>query len=423
MVKRIAALAFIFVCSTIAWLILAGTTQSRTNQFDSRLREKVANLWGAPHSQHAPDAVLTAKVKREVEAEEKGKKVVRTVIDEINTREFAERTRAAADFHLDYRKKGLLWYSTYKVGFRGDYTLRNDTDKPGTLTFTFRFPAANAVYDDLKLTVDGQPVAFSNTNEAIQTALELEPGQAAQIGVSYRSQGMDSWTYRFGDGIAQVRDFQLQMTTDFRNVDFPDNALSPGAKRESGGGWLMTWQYDKLVSGCQIGLAMPQKLQPGPLVGEISTFAPVSLFFFFFVMLVLTTLRGIEVHPVNYFFLACAFFAFHLLMAYLVDHISIHAAFVISSVVSVFLVVSYLRLVVGARFALVEAGLAQLIYLVLFSYAFFFDGYTGLAITIGSILTLFVMMQITGHIRWQEKLPITNPAAKPKNGEGWVESL
>jgi inner membrane protein involved in colicin E2 resistance len=146
---------------------------------------------------------------------------------------------------------------------------------------------------------------------------------------------------------------------------------------------------------------MPQKLQPGPLAGQISFFAPVSLFFFFFLIFIITTLRGIDLHPMNYFFLAAAFFSFHLLLAYLVDHISIHFAFVVCSLVSIFLVVSYLRLVVGLRFAAFEAGLAQLIYLVLFSYAFFFQGFTGLAITIGSIVTLFVVMQMTGRIRWE----------------------
>ena len=63
---------------------------------------------------------------------------------------------------------------------------------------------------------------------------------------------------------------------------------------------------------------------------------------------------------------------------------------------SISLVITYLRLVVGIRFAAVEAGLAQFIYLVLFSYAFFFKGFSGLAVTIGSIITLFVVMQLTG---------------------------
>jgi len=122
-------------------------------------------------------------------------------------------------------------------------------------------------------------------------------------------------------------------------------------------------------------------------------------------MFIITLLRGIDLHPMNYFFLAAAFFSFHLLLAYLVDHISIHLSFVICSAVSLLLVVSYLRLVsiIGMRFAAVEAATAQFLYLVLFSYAFFYKGFTGLAVTIGSILTLFVVMQMTGKIRWSER--------------------
>jgi inner membrane protein involved in colicin E2 resistance len=123
-------------------------------------------------------------------------------------------------------------------------------------------------------------------------------------------------------------------------------------------------------------------------------------------MLIITTMRGIDLHPMNYFFLAAAFFSFHLLLAYLVDHVSIHAAFAISAAVSVFLVVSYLRLVVGLQFASREAALAQFIYLVMFSYAFFLKGFTGLAITIGSVLTLFVVMQVTGRIDWADKFAV-----------------
>jgi hypothetical protein len=78
--------------------------------------------------------------------------------------------------------------------------------------------------------------------------------------------------------------------------------------------------------------------------------------------------------------------------------------------VSVFLVVSYLRLVVGMRFASREAAIAQFIYLVMFSYAFFLKGFTGLAITIGSVLTLFVVMQVTGRMRWTEKFTLKPPA-------------
>jgi hypothetical protein len=46
---------------------------------------------------------------------------------------------------------------------------------------------------------------------------------------------------------------------------------------------------------------------------------------------------------------------------------------------------------------------AQLVYLIGFSYAFFFEGFTGLAVTIGSIITLFVVMQSTARIDWAQR--------------------
>ncbi|MEO0205280.1 MAG: inner membrane CreD family protein, partial [candidate division WOR-3 bacterium] len=138
-------------------------------------------------------------------------------------------------------------------------------------------------------------------------------------------------------------------------------------------------------------------------VSRVTFFAPVSLFLFLFLMFIITTLRGIKIHPMNYFFICAAFFSFHLLLAYLADHIDINLALIISSLVSIFLVISYMRLVVGIKFAFVETGVSQLIYLVFFSYTFFLETFTGLVITILCILTLFVVMQLTGKIEWSKQ--------------------
>lgn len=63
----------------------------------------------------------------------------------------------------------------------------------------------------------------------------------------------------------------------------------------------------------------------------------------------------------------------------------------------------HVRVVINGRFALIEAGISQLVFLVLFSYAFFFKGFTGLSITVGAIITLFIVMQITAKMDWAEK--------------------
>ena len=130
-------------------------------------------------------------------------------------------------------------------------------------------------------------------------------------------------------------------------------------------------------------------------------------------MVVIQVLKGWKLHPVNYLLVAAGFFAFHILLAYLVDHLSIHASFWIAAVVSVVLVVSYLRLVLGARAAILVAGGAQLVYLVFFSYAFFWRGWTGLTVVLGAVVTLFVIMQLTGRIDWAERLAPRRPAKVP----------
>lgn len=63
-----------------------------------------------------------------------------------------------------------------------------------------------------------------------------------------------------------------------------------------------------------------------------------------------------------------------------------------------------MRLVVGNKFAYLQVGLSQFVFLVLFSYTFFFKGYTGLTVTVLSILTLFIAMQLTARVNWGQVL-------------------
>lgn len=415
MFKRISAIAFIWVCTTVAWMVLGGTIFSRTYSSDDKLQSKVGSTWGTKQQQLPPNACYSTTEEKTVEREVDGKKVVRTESLTYAHELSLDSSRIDVDLDLAHRQKGLLWYSTYAVKFAGEYQFTNPNFAPKLVSFRLPFPAQQAIYDDLVMEVNGHPIAFTTDTSAASGNAELKPGETAVLHVAYRSQGMDRWEYKLGQDVSQAKNFTLNMRTNFKDIDFAENTLSPTEKHAISGGWELTWKYVNLISGFVIGTSMPEKLQPGPLAGQISYFAPVSLFFFFFLIFIITTVRNISLHAMNYFFLASAFFAFHLLLAYLVDHISIHVAFAVCSVVSVFLVVSYLRLVVGMRFAALEAGSAQLVYLVLFSYAFFFNGFTGLAITIGAIITLFVVMQATGRINWAEKFAAYATPGIPRN--------
>lgn len=404
MTRRILAIMAIYICSTVAWVILGTTVFVRSQEAKGSLGHKVASNWGQPHIQEPPWAGYQEVVT------EPGDKDHPPRTREVERRLPLEASRIAVDLGLEHRRKGLLWFSTYTVAFSGEFTFGNPTEQAREVTFFLPFPAHQAVYDGLEITRNGEPLCWTTSAKGAAAKGFLAKGERAVFKAAYRSQGLDSWRYEFGGAVAEVRDFQLTMNTNFAAIDFPPDSLSPTAKIPRAGGYRLEWRYKNLISGLAVAMVMPEKLQPGPLAGRICFFAPVSLLFFFFLMFIITTLRRIELHPMNYFFLAAAFFSFHLLLAYLADLVSIHAAFAASSVVSLFLVISYLRLVTGLRFAAVEAGLTQFLYLVLFSYAFFFKGFTGLAVTIGAILTLFVVMQITGRIRWADRFA---PQQKP----------
>lgn len=403
-VSRLVAIAAIFVLSCLAWGILTASIVARTGEFDDRLRHEVAGLWGGEHRQLAP----TACVERTREVEERiadtgepaNSRTVTRTVTECSAVPLAS-SRVRVDLRLTHQRKGLLWYDTYVVGFDGTYRVRNPDPERRTMSVALAFPSSQAIYDGFVFQVNGRTMAVTDLTTGLHVRVPVDPGDDAIVEVQYESRGLGQWSYAFAEeGVAEVGDFQLSMDTDFKEVDFPAGTLSPTARQETAEGWLLTWRFDRMVTGQRIGMDLPNRQNPGPLAARMTAFAPVSLLFFLAVMVILGVLQGRNLHPVNYGFLSAAFFAFHLLLAYLVDHVRFHVAFAAAAAVSVFLVISYLRLVAGTRFAFVRAGLAQLVFLVLFSYAFFFEGYTGLTVTIGAIVTLFVLMQATAGVDW-----------------------
>lgn len=390
--KHIAALSFIYICVCAAWGILGLTVSERTGEQHRALGTQVEQLWGSAQTQLAPQAMVI--VKKE-EGDQKNREVGFSSLP-------LDSSDIKVDLKLDQRKKGLLWYPTYKVHFDGKYEVANGSDLAHEVQVRFPLPSKLGVYDNIALKIDEQVVPDVRPDGGvINTVIELPAHSKKKFSVAYDSMGVWNWKYSFGANLPMVRKFSLDMKTDFKDIDFPEGSRSPSQKTAMGKGWDLRWNYDNTMSGNDIGMSMPSLLNPGPLVGAVTFFAPVSLFFFFYVMWLSTTLRSISIHPMNYFFIGAAFFSFHLLLAYSVDHIPVEIAFLICSIVSVGLVVSYISRVVRDKMFVRQVALAQLVYLIFFSYTFFFAQFTGLIITCLSILTLFLSMQYTAKVDWQ----------------------
>lgn len=124
MLRQILALTFIFVCTTIAWIVLGATIFSRTYGANRQLQGHVASTWGSSQEQSPATAHYTVSEQTSSTTVEKGKLVVHNEKVEHQIPLPLESSRIRVKINLDPGQKGLLWYSTYAVDFGGDYVFR-----------------------------------------------------------------------------------------------------------------------------------------------------------------------------------------------------------------------------------------------------------------------------------------------------------
>ncbi len=384
-VKRIIAIVVIFGLGTFGWVVLGEANWIRSNQASASLTASVQSLWGSPIVQTSPE--LTIKVP--------GTDRTRTLTP--------SRNQISVDIDLEQRRKGLLWYPTYTVDFHGRYEVFNDANIAQDIRLFFALPSKDATYQNVVLKIGGRTERLDTlVGYSFYRIIPLEPGERESIEVIYRTRGIHSWTYQLNPRQGLVNGLDLVVKTNFTDVDFIDGSLSPMKTESRDDGLDIHWQANELITRQDVGISLPQKLNPGPLAARMSFFAPVCLLFFFVLITSICVTRQIDIHPMHYLFVNAGFFAFHLLFAYTIDLINVHLAFALSAIVSVALVVSYLARALGETFPWKIAALGQGVYLVLFSYSFFLKGMTGLTVTIASIATLAILMRITANTDWSQ---------------------
>lgn len=379
------AIIGIFLCTCAGWFILGGAVTMRTVHTGTVLDAEVTRNWGAPLTQSHPAFYYVAA------SASRAKKPV-----------LPESSEVKVDLRYSPKRKGLHNYRAYTAAFDATYTIRNPTPIAQTIYGTFTLPDEKARYDAFSMKLGEKVTDKAPSSGSITESLDLPAGGSATVVIRYLANGLDTWRYEF-NGAQRVRNFKLVMTTDFDDYNFPGDTASASDKREptGNGGWLLNWDYSDVIGARAIGMDMPKLLDAGPIASRIAFYAPVSLLFYFAVLLIMTLVMNQPLHPMHWFFLAAGCFAFQLLFAYLVDLVPALPSFAISAAVSLLLVTMYLWRVAGGRFARL-AALAQFAYMVLFSFSFFFDGITGLTITIGAIITLAVLMLTTARIEWSQ---------------------
>ena len=382
-VPKIIATIIIFLISCIGWFILGTVTTFRSDEYFNRLGPQVEALWGTPLIQKAP--AFSVQIP--------GTSQVRWIMPSKN--------EITVEIQPDYRKKGLIWYPTYICRFKGSYTITNTEEVLQKIRLHFSFPAKGATYDNFAAYIDKRMLLTAvDTKQGLGEIIELAPGKRTEFKIQYETRGIESWRYQMDQNVGRIQNLMMRVKTGFTDVDYTQGSLSPMSTNGKQDGMILNWEATDLITNSDIGIVIPQKLNPGPLTSRITYFAPVCLIFFFVLIATINIKYSISIHPMHYLFVAAGFFAFHLLLTYFVGHINVHLAFLISTLTSVTLVTSYLSSALGKKFPWKITIAGQLFFLVLFSYSFFIQGITGLTVAIGSVVTLAILMRVTASVDW-----------------------
>ena len=383
---RLFAIGFIFCAISIAWLVLGNTLSKRHRSSTSNAKSSVTELWGPEQSQVHPEIWYIPYAN-------------------ASARSYIQPVSSSVDVKLHYepKKKGLSWNNTYSADFSARYEIKNNSDSPRLFNIVFSLPSSNSSYRDFTFKIDDDVREdITPSLGVIKQTVSIPAQETSTLEISYLNRGMDQWSYHLGE-VERIQDFHLNMQTNFENIDFPAGSSSPTSRDydESAETYQLTWNYSDVINPQHIAMRMPEIKDAALIASKISFFAPISLLFFFAIMIIFGLIKGVNLHPMNYVFLAAGFFSFHLLFSYLVDLLPLHLAFVIAAGASLLLIGSYVH-ALGGKDLLKIALPAQFTYLVLFSYSFLFKGVTGLTIALGSVITLALVMRATAKIDWAE---------------------
>ena len=440
-IRKLLAVGLVFVGFSLAWIILGNVNTSRTEKQSQVLLTRVQNAYGGPL------VITPPQIFYEVVLE---KTVTINGIDTVSKHKQKElvdpsKTDISIDLRMERKKAGNLWFPVFTAAYQGEYEYNFESiPREYRAQSLFLLPGLNSsesLFNNIEMKIDDtviQPLSKLVAGTPVKLEEKVILAGNVKVVFNYKTTGTDymlyvisgqkqhlpnpdnkenfsgqinnvAEKYDYVERLTRLDDFSVKVTTDFKNYDFPVRTIPPTDREAKGNITEFYWNFNKTVTGKNIGIIIPKLRNPGEIAGRISFFAPVSLLFFFVVMIIISLLIKKVLHPMHYFFLAATFLSFHLMFSYIADHVSIYLAFGIAAVISCLLTFSFLVRIHRWRYA-VSATSLQFLYLIIFSWSFFYKtseglGITGLIVTVVSVITLFLLMRLTGKINWDEVFP------------------
>lgn len=370
----------LFIITFAVWVI-ASQVSSRTDFASTELAQDVESRWGAPVEQAAPS----------LRAVQSG-----TVFTELAPLALSQQQVAVAAT-MNYRKRGLAYFSGFDFTFEGTYVAENP--QPYAIDVAFVFPIevdkSQVLLSELAFVVDGAPSSLDlgERGDRLVWTGRLPVGGKTQFHIRYRARGLESFVYRL-DPALQARNVTLNIDViGGDNIDYPPYVLAASGRGGGDGHATLEWKYPSLESGVAMGVILPSVKKYDELMSTMA-FRAVVPGAVFLLGLSLLSLRHRRKLLVWETYVAAAAFGFtSVLLAYLGAFLHFLAAWGVTMIAMGAAVVLYVsRLFPQERVHwLVGAWVATQ---VLPTLAVLLPGYTGLLYTLEILAGLLVVMTL-----------------------------
>jgi hypothetical protein len=176
----------------VAVQVISSQVADRAGFANGGLREDVMARWGAPISQSGPSV-------RFVESGSIFSTLEPLALD---------RQRVFLDAQMSYRKRGLVYFSGFEFGLRGEYAVTNPRRHDIDVVFVFPLEQARrSMLRDLRFRVNGEPadLPLSETADKLVWTGRLAAGASATFEIRLRGRGLATCRLDIDGGLFRLR--------------------------------------------------------------------------------------------------------------------------------------------------------------------------------------------------------------------------
>jgi len=349
---------------------------------NSDLRRDVMERWGAPIAQPAPSV-------RYVESG--------SVFNTLHALPL-DRQRITLEADMNYRKRGLVYFSGFEFAFRGLYAVANP--KRHAIDVVFVFPVHveknRILLSDRTFTVNGRPadIALAESSDKLVWTGQLEPGESVEFEIAFKGRGLDSFTYAM-DPSLPVRGFALDIhIRGGDNYDYAAGVVPAHSALVKGAEVTLGWDFPSLESGVPVGVILPSETSFDSIIVTMirRSWATFVLFFAGIVALSLHVERPLMRH--ESYLIASAYAFFFVLLSYLAAYMHFYIAYALAVLVIGGLLHLYVERTLSRAARYPIAGLiAALLFLP--TLAVILRNYTGLIYSLEILAGLALVMALT----------------------------